>query len=221
MSKFIPNKNFFIEWYEKKGRDLPWRQEGVTNYQIVVTEILLKQTQAKAVATMWNGFFCKYPTIDKLADTNSVNLYENIKELGLGKQRASGLIDMSQWIIDKHDSQVPCSLDDLMAIPHIGQYSANAILCFACGQKAVIVDTNILRFFSRYLGIEVKKDIRRNPIIWDIARQLLPRAKRSCYKHNYGLLDFTDEICRSKKAQCNRCPLNKTCNHFKKYIQTT
>ena len=90
--------------------------------------------------------------------------------------------------------------------------SLNAVLCFAFGQRVEIVDTNVLRFFARYYGLEIRPDIRRNAQVWDEAKMLLPDLGGQVQQHNYGLLDFTAEVCRSRFPQCDICPLAASCS---------
>jgi len=100
---------------------------------------------------------------------------------------------------------VPDSFDELMRIPHVGAYAAGAILCFGFHRRFEI-DVNVQRFFSRYYGIKVKPDVRRNAVIRDIAREWLPRTGRRAEQHKYGLLDFAAGICKSVNPRCAICP---------------
>ena len=173
--------------------------------------MLLRQTQAVSIAKIWEKFIWKYPNVQTLAEASENELEEQLKILGLGKQRSFALITVADWVLENNNGEVPLSKEDLLKIPHVGAYVSNAVLCFAFGQRTAIVDTNILRFYARYYGIEVKPDIRRNPQIWEIAQNSLPENPQDIKSYNYGLLDFTSEICRSKVPQCNICPLATTC----------
>jgi A/G-specific adenine glycosylase len=107
---------------------------------------------------------------------------------------------------------VPDSYEALINLPYIGEYTANAILCFGFKSRRAIVDNNILRLFSRIIGIEItQKDIRRNPWAWDAANIILPQT--NYIDHNYGLLDFTADTCTFYNPKCKSCPLNKFCIH--------
>ena len=203
------NKNFFVEWYMARGRDFPWRRKGVTPFALLVTEMLLRQTQAIVVSKLWCNFIQKYPDASTLAQANEGEIFEQLKILGFGHQRASALLSAATWLVEYHEGQVPNTKEELLEIPHVGAYVANAVLCFAFGHNIEVVDTNVLRLFARYYGLDVKPDIRRNPQVWEIARGLLPENK--VQEHNYGLLDFTAEICRSRFPQCNVCPLATSC----------
>lgn len=210
-------KSFFLDWYQEHGRDFPWRQHGVSPFAILETEMLLRQTQALAVSKLWHDFTSRYPNAVTLAQANKDALLDQIKILGLGQQRTSALVDAAIWLIEHHNGQVPVSKEELLNVPHVGAYVANAVLCFAYGQKLEVVDTNILRFYARYYGLIIKPDIRRNPEIWEVAKSSLPEQESEIRQHNYGLLDFTAAVCKARNPLCNVCPLVSSCKWGMQY----
>jgi len=212
------NRKFFVHWFEKHGRAFPWRRASISPYAVMVTEILLRQTPAVSVAGIWKAFFCKYQNITDLARADKKRLTQFIAILGFGKMRSSALISAAKWIVQRYNGQIPADRSALLEIPHIGVYSANALLCFAFKQRVEIVDTNVQRFFSRYYSLDVKPDIRRNLIIWEIAKASLPGDKTLTKKHNYGLLDFAGEVCKAIKPRCSICPLVYSCKYGKRAI---
>jgi A/G-specific adenine glycosylase len=179
-----------------------------------VTEILLRQTRADAVAEMWQDFMSKYPDARALRKVKPQILRADIAHLGLSNQRARDLRNLAARLITTYRGKVPKDLESLLQLPGVGPYSAHAVHCFAFSQPSPIVDTNILRFFSRYFGITYKyPDIRRNKWAWDLAREALPRKKGEVKAHNYGLLDFTGTICLPRNPLCSTCPLLKVCKY--------
>lgn len=208
-------KNFFVNWFKRNRRDFPWRKEGTTPFAFLVTEMLLRQTRAGHVAKIWSDFTRDYPSPESLIQASKDELVARLKVLGFGEQKAEALKSAAAWLVDKHQGKVPDTLEELLEIPHVGNYAARAVLCFAFGQKVEIVDTNVLRLFSRYFGIILKPDIRRAPQAWEIARQMLPREKKNVQQHNYGILDFTAEICKSGVPRCEICPLINSCEFGK------
>lgn len=204
-------RNFFARWYQKHGRAFPWRVDNIPPFASLLTEMLLRQTRAEGVAKIWVSFVRKYPGPAYLVSAEPELLYEELRPLGFGRQKAEALVSASNWILEYHGGRVPNKLDHLLAIPHVGIYAARAVLCFAFGKRIEIVDVNIQRFFARFYGIEVKPDVRRNPRIWDIAREALPAGAKRAQQHNYGLLDFTAEICVARNPRCAICPLNTVC----------
>jgi A/G-specific adenine glycosylase len=204
-------QDFFVKWYQKHARHFPWREEGTSPFAILLTEILLRQTRAASVARLWDRFINKYPTPNALARASRSSLVKQLRILGFGNMRSSALLGVARWLLNHHDGNVPNSLDELVSIPHIGSYASRAVLCFAFGQRVEIVDNNVQRFLARYYGLNVKSDIRRNPHVVELARHALPKSKRLIRQHNYGLLDFTAEVCKPGKPRCEACPLSQAC----------
>lgn len=211
LGSLMISRSFFVDWFNKHGRDFPWRRDDTSPFAFLMTEMLLRQTRAGAVALLWQDFVRDYPDPFTLAATSKREIKNRVAILGFGEQRSAALLEAANWLVEHHDGIVPSKLDDLLKIPHIGQYAARAILCFAFGEKTEIVDINVLRFFARYYGLEVKLDIRRAPEIWDIARAALPRTRAKAKAHNYGLLDFTASICKPGRPRCEICPLATSC----------
>ncbi len=204
-------KSFFVEWFRSHGRSLPWRDEQVSPYGIMVTEMLLRQTRAQAVAEVWDKFMRAYPTAEVLAAANPLELREHIEVLGFGTQRSQALRAAAGALVERHKGSVPYRLHELIALPHVGLYTARAVQCFAFGARVEIVDVNVLRLLSRFTGMSVKADIRRNPHVWALARRWLPKSKDLAPEHNYGLLDFSAEVCRASRPQCGQCALRTLC----------
>lgn len=204
-------RTFFVKWFKDHGRKFPWRREGTTPFALLITEMLLRQTRAAGVAKLWDNLFQRYPDAHALAQADKSELESLISILGFGKMRAGALIGTARWLVTHYGGQVPEDASELVKISHVGSYAAHAVLCFAYGQKKEIVDANVLRFFSRYYGIKVKPDIRRNPHVVKLAWEALPRDRNKAAEHNYGLLDFTADVCKSGRPRCEICPLSKSC----------
>lgn len=203
---------FFVEWYRGNGRDFPWRSQQIDPFHQLIAEMLLRKTRAEAVAKLWPKIVSRYPDAHSLIRIPQKRLAKQLKVLGFGNQKADALHSASKWLIEHHAGKVPDSFEELMRIPHIGAYSAGAILCFGFKRRSEIVDVNVQRLFSRYYGLEVKPDVRRNPVIKEIARRCLPRTARRAEQHNYGLLDFAALICKSTKPRCLNCSLVSSCS---------
>lgn len=205
---------FFADWYKAKGRNFPWRDAGVSPFHLLVTEMLLRQTRAEQVARLWGPFMGTYPNVVSLAAADDAALYEQVKELGFGRQRIGALKSAAQHLLDHHAGQVPPDKDALQAVPHVGLYAAHAVLCFAFNQAVPVVDINILRLFARIEGKKVAQpDIRRNPWVWEVARELIPGDPERARQHNYGILDFTGEVCKPRGPLCEICPLVLECRY--------
>ncbi len=208
----LVKRGFFVRWFRQHGRHFPWRDPHVTPYQILVTEILLHQTKAEDVSKLWRNFFEIFPNLEALAAAKQKPLLSLISHLGFGNWRSRALQIVAQKIRHTYKGLVPNNLGELLDIPYVGRYTGNAVLSFAFDKRVEIVDTNVLRLFSRYFGLLLKPDIRRSKEPWEIARNLLPSDRGKTKMHNYGLLDFTAQICKPRRPLCEICPLIKTCS---------
>jgi A/G-specific adenine glycosylase len=208
----ITGSGFFVAWFEEDGRDFPWREDEVSPFQLLITEMLLRQTQATQVDRLWKDFMSRFSTPKDLSEADHDELFNRVEELGFGNQRVEALTSASTYLLENHNGQVPTEKEDLLDIPHIGPYASHAVLCFAHGEPVPVVDSNILRLFCRLTGTEVNRiDIRREPWAWEMAEELLPEDPEKAQAHNYGLLDFTAAVCKSQSPQCRDCPISSEC----------
>lgn len=204
-------RNFFVKWFAVNGREFPWRKPQTTPFQFLVTEVLLQQTKAADVAGIWNDFFIEFPNALAISQAKTDKIENKIKFLGFGTRRAKALKKIGAWLVCHHNGIIPEDREQLLAIPYVGLYAAHAVLCFAFDWRIEIVDANVIRLFNRYYGMQLNKDARRAPPSWEIARSLLPRERIKAKSHNYGILDFTAQICKPVKPLCEICPLLKQC----------
>lgn len=190
--------------------ELPWRKYR-TPYRIFLAEMLLVRTRADVVANHFERIASKYPTIEALALANESELREVLRPLGLSK-RVPCLIKAARYICDNHDGKVPDDLESLLKVPGIGKYTATAILTFAYDRELVPADVNILRFVSRFTGLEMGHVTKGSQELRDLL-PLLSEANVGLSAEN--LLDFTRLICKARKPKCHVCPLSEHCSYFK------
>ena len=208
----LKRRRFFVYWFRENGRTFPWRAGDVSPFQLMITEMLLRQTRAGHVEKMWSRFFERFANFEAIERATEADLFSEVRILGFGNQRAHALKHAARFVLENYAGRVPHTPDGLLAVPHLGNYSARAILCFAFGERVEIVDTNVLRLFSRYFGLPLKPDIRRAPEAWQIAQSLLPRTRMLARDHNYGILDFTADICKPGRPLCQVCPVQRSCS---------
>lgn len=189
--------------------ELPWRKYR-TPYRIFLAEMLLVRTRADVVADHFERIASRYPTIEALALANESELREVLRPLGLSK-RVPYLIKAARYICDNHDGKVPDDLESLLKVPGIGKYTATAILTFAYDQELVPADVNILRFVSRFTGLEMGHVTKGSQELRDLL-PLLSEANVGLSAEN--LLDFTRLICKARKPKCHVCPLSEHCSYF-------
>lgn len=202
---------FFVEWYQQHGKRYPWRDPGTSVYGLLIAELLLRQTRAPMIVPVWSELIARYPSFDELASASPDDVYRIVRPVGFGLQRTEALLRVAREIINVYGGRVPDTVEELERLPHIGPYIARAVCCFAFGRQLAVVDSNILRFFSRFFGCSLPRDIRKRGArcAWEIAAKLLPAGQAR--EHNYGLLDFTSDVCRPIRPRCVECPLAQRC----------
>ena len=208
-------RDFFSRWYATEGRSFPWRHKGTDPYGILVAEILLKQTRAESAAQIWPELIHRYATVGRLAMANPSELFQIIARLGFGNQRTIALIEVAAAV--RRLGEIPSSPEELMKLPHVGLYTSHAVACFGFDREVPTVDVNALRVISRVFSLDPPLDIRRAPVIWEIAWEILPH--RMVKEHNYGLLDFAAAICKSRLPKCLDCPIATVCAYGQHTVQ--
>ena len=202
-------KRFFRNYYEQYGRQFPWRENGTPAFHLLIAEMLLRQTKATQVAAIWPEVIDRFPTPETLVNARLDELFSLVQPLGLGHQRADALISMSNALVLCFGSEVPNSYQGLMDLPHVGMYSAAAVSCFAFGHQTPVVDANVLRLLGRIAGSDFGRDNRRSPEVWELAKSILP--PRFPREHNYGILDFSAQICIYRAPKCEECAILRAC----------
>lgn len=212
---FKKTKGLFIErlftWYESNKRVFSWRRQALTPYQVLILEILLQRTPAERVETILDKFFAKYPNPRALSRASENELKSDIETLGLQNRRVTMLRNLAFYLVEKHGGRVPEAISDLLNIPGVGIYVANAILCFSIGKIVPLIDTNIARVLGRVFGLKVSKDPSSDRHLWAFARRILPKTRIKQF--NWALIDLGSLICRPRDPLCHKCPLCDVCTY--------
>jgi len=195
-----------LRWYRKHGRSLPWRN-AADPYRILVSEVMLQQTQVSRVLIKYPEFLAKYPSLRRLAGARTSDVIRAWRGMGYNN-RAIRLKLLAQTVVRDHRGKLPETIDALQKLPGIGRYTAHAIACFAFDQHVPIVDTNIVRVFARLFPTRGNSP-RRTDKIWALAESKLPRA--NVHDWNQGLMDLGATICTVSKPRCEVCPLKLSC----------
>lgn len=194
-----------LAWYDANARDLPWREPGVGAWPILISEIMLQQTPVARVLPAWYEWTSRWPTpADLAADPVS----EAIRAWGrLGyPRRAKWLHACAGAIVEKHDGFVPKQLDQLLALPGIGDYTARAVLAFAYGQRHPVVDTNVRRLVARVLeGVEDKA------IALSTVEGLLPPLPAEAARASAAFMELGALVCTARSPRCADCPFAGRC----------
>src|SRR3989454_5479176 len=145
-----------LHWYAAEQRDLPWRSTN-DPYAILVSEIMLQQTQVDRVLPKYQQFLAAFPTLSDLATASTADVISTWVPLGYN-MRAVRLQSIARQVIAEYDGRIPDTIDDLLKLKGIGRYTAGAIACFAYRKQVATVDTNIRRVVHRiFLGLEYPK----------------------------------------------------------------
>lgn len=206
-----------LEWYEKHGRQYLWRLQK-DPYKILIAEIMLQQTNADKVEPVYTQFIRKFPDLKTLVQSDMQDLKGELKPLGL-EYRVTRLKDIGQKLVTEHNAKVPSTEEGLKALPGVGQYIANAVLCFAYDMRTALVDVNVIRVYDRVFGLNSEKNRpREDTSVWEFANRMLPET--NFREYNLAVLDFSAAICTARNPQCTECPLNEICFHYAEGTQT-
>ncbi len=200
-----------LTWYAVEQRDLPWR---ITNdpYAILVSEIMLQQTQVDRVLPKYQQFLSIFPTLSDLAAAPTADVISAWVPLGYNT-RAVRLQGIARQVIEEYNGRIPDTIDELLKLKGVGRYTAGAIACFAYRKQVATVDTNIRRVLHRiFLGLEHPEPKANDAQMLTLAEQVLPDGE--AYNWNQALMDMGATICTSNNPQCTRCPLQQTCQAY-------
>jgi A/G-specific adenine glycosylase len=197
-----------LTWSKGNLRDYPWRRNR-DPYRVLISEVLLTRTKADQVVPVFLNFMDSYPNLEQFMDIKLSLVKSLIKTLGLNK-RAETLKEISCQLKNNHNTKIPITLSELKSLNGIGDYCANAILCFGFGKKYPILDTNFIRLYRRVFNVKSKtKTAKSDKFLWQFAEYLLP--ERDFIEFNYSLLDIGGLFCLPIKPKCENCPLKLIC----------
>jgi A/G-specific adenine glycosylase len=190
------------------GSDQDPRYGTKRQYELVIAEILLQRTTAAGVARAFLGFIARYPTWEVMARTSLEDLQEALRPLGLWRQKARALLDLSN-IVEKKRGELPSSRRDLERLPGVGPYTASAVMATVYGLNAPLVDVNMARVLSRFFGTQACDVSVRSASLYALAFHLV-RGER-CLSINWAVLDLAALVCRARRPLCQECPLQGEC----------
>jgi len=201
-----------LAWYRRHGRDLPWRKTD-DPYSILVSEIMLQQTQVDRVIPKYHEFLHRYPTLEALARAPVREVRRTWYPLGYNI-RPVRLHGIARETVARYDGRLPAEEKTLRRFKGIGRYTAGALLSFAFRQDAPILDTNVRRVLARvFLGVRRMRALRGQKALWDLAAALVPKGK--AYDFNQALMDFGATWCTPRHPRCPPCPMKGFCRFFR------
>jgi A/G-specific adenine glycosylase len=197
-------------WFRKHRRDLPWRHTR-DPYRILVSELMLQQTQVSRVLDFYRRFLDHFPDLQALADARPKKVMEAWQGLGY-YARARNLHALARHVTTEQDGVIPSEPVALRELPGVGAYTAGAVASFAYEKRAALVDTNVARVLQRVFAPHLHpKSGPGMKQLWAIAEQLLPRTGKSTWTHNQALMELGALVCTARVAHCTACPLTAGC----------
>ena len=202
-----------VAWQKSYGRhDLPW-QNTQDPYAVWLSEIMLQQTQVSTVREYFAKFLKRFPTVDDLAAAHQDDVLGLWSGLGY-YSRARNMHRAAQDVMNLHGGVFPDNSETLQTLPGIGRSTAAAVASLCFGEPVAILDGNVKRVLTRYLGFQ--EDLaasRAEKNLWQLAQTMLPtqNIKRSMPFYTQGVMDLGATVCTPKKPRCDECPLSTHC----------
>lgn len=197
-----------LRWFEINGREFPWRAPSVTTYQYVVAELLLQRTRAETVASFFLKFIKEFASWKQLESASTTKLQHHLKPVGLWRRRTASLQALSRAMV-KRNGEFPRKRGEIEALPGIGQYIANSVLLFCYGIPEPLLDVNMARVLERVFGPRKLADIRYDPYLQKLAKNVVDCNKP--LQLNWAILDLAATTCFIKNPRCSECPLSSLC----------
>jgi A/G-specific adenine glycosylase len=191
-----------LTWGIPRLRDLPWRRSR-DPWAILVSEVMLQQTQVVRVVPRYVEFLERFPTVHACATASSADVVRSWSGLGYNR-RALRLHQTARAVVDEFGGAIPCTLDELVCLPGVGPYSARAIMAFAFDADAAVVETNVARALARYHGRRLG-----GSEVQHLADAALPVGE--AWAWNQALIDLGATRCTARRPRCAECPLTRTC----------
>lgn len=192
-----------LAWYARHRRDLPWRRTR-DPYRILVSEVMLQQTQVDRVIPYYERFLAHFPDESALAAAHREELQRCWKGLGY-PSRADRLQAACRVVLEEYRGEWPDTAEGLQALPGIGPYTAGAVACFAFARAVPLVDTNVARVYARRDGLEASD----KKLLWAHAANEVSHADPIGY--NNALMELGALVCTARAAHCLVCPWQRRC----------
>jgi A/G-specific adenine glycosylase len=200
-----------LGWYRRHGRDLPWRRTS-DPYHILVSEVMLQQTQVDRVVPKYHEWLGKYPSLEALAAAPADDVADAWRPLGYNI-RPRRLQAIARESVARYGGQLPSDQQTLLSFKGIGAYTAGAIRSFAFRERAAILDTNVARVLFRVFvrrGDPKAHAMRKH--LWAVSEALVPQ--KDVFDFNQALMDLGATVCVARKPKCHECPMAKLCRSF-------
>ena len=188
-----------LEWYEPRRRLYPWRIRP-TPYRVLVSEVMLQQTQAPRVGAPYRAFMKRFPSVRALAAASPSEVIREWSGLGYNR-RAVALSRAARAVVSEHGGRIPSDPAALQRLPGIGPYTAAAVASLGHGRAVPMVETNVRRVLGRMVRVA-------DGDVSTVAERWLDRGRPADW--NQALMDLGRDVCRPR-PRCDACPLQTWC----------
>jgi A/G-specific adenine glycosylase len=195
-------------WYRESARDLPWRASDRTPWGVLVSEIMLQQTQVDRVLPVWRAWLERWPSPSDLAAAPLDEVLRAWGRLGYPR-RARWLWQAAQHITAHFDGAVPSDEATLRELPGVGSYTAAAVAAFAFSQPAVVLDTNVRRVLARAVLGQSHPVAHITAAERTLAQSLIPTKDPAQW--SIAIMELGALICTARDPQCSKCPIANQC----------
>lgn len=205
-----PNLEPVLTWYSAHARDLPWRAPGASPWSVLVSEIMLQQTPVSRVLPAHQAWLARWPSPAALAADPAGEAVRQWGRLGYPR-RALRLHQTATIVTRDHDGQIPSSLEELLALPGVGRYTAAAVAVFAFGRRHPVLDTNVRRVLTRLSRGQQFPGPQPTAAEYRLAESLLPADPPTAARWSVAVMELGALTCTAANPRCAACPLPANC----------
>ncbi|OGX23908.1 MAG: A/G-specific adenine glycosylase [Omnitrophica WOR_2 bacterium RIFCSPHIGHO2_01_FULL_48_9] len=203
-------------WYRRHSRDLPWRRTQ-DPYKIWISEIMLQQTTVTAVIPYYEKWIKEFPTVQDVARAPLQKILKNWQGLGY-YTRAKNIHKSAQIIVEQYQGKIPQDPKELKKLPGFGPYTVGAVLSIAFDKRQPIIDANVRRVVMRQLAVAGYAGPSQDPVILQFLERVMPQKGNNIF--NQALMELGALVCRNGEPACLICPVQSTCQAYKKERQS-
>ena len=199
-----------LPWFDEHARDLPWRRPATTPWGVLVSEFMLQQTPVSRVEPVWLEWLARWPTPSALAAAPRADVLRAWGKLGYPR-RALRLHAAASTIAAEHGNVVPAEVEELLALPGVGAYTARAVAAFGYRRRAPVVDTNVRRVIARVVHGAGDAGPPRTTADLADASALLPADEPTAARFSAALMELGAVRCTVRRPACAGCPAGSVC----------
>jgi len=199
-----------LDWYAHEARNLPWREHGTSAWGVLVSEVMLQQTPVVRVEPVWRAWMSRWPSPAALAASATGDAIHAWGRLGYPR-RALRLHAAAVAIVARHHGDVPRHRNELLELPGVGTYTADAVSVFAWGARVAVVDTNVRRVLTRIIGGAAQAGPSLSRADMNLAATLLPAAPHVARGWSVAVMELGALVCSARAPRCPDCPVQDLC----------